>query len=108
MRFTIALALAALAAAQDPQTPAGPRPARVEVTPARIEVEVGQTLRFTAAGFDEEGRRLDVTPTAWFAAPFDVAAADETGAATFFLPREAKGGAGVGGQPAFATAVIQP
>jgi hypothetical protein len=94
--------------AQEPQAPAGPRPARVEITPSRIEAEVGDSVKFTAAGFDDEGRRMDVLPTAWFGAPFDIAAADENGTATFFLPGEARIGAIVGGRPGFATVTVRP
>src|SRR6185436_5164437 len=52
--------------------------------------------------------RMDAQPTAWFASPFDVAAADDTGMATFFLPGEAKVGAMIGGKPGFATITIKP
>jgi hypothetical protein len=104
----LALLLSPRLAAQDPQAPAGPRPARVEITPARIEAEVGESVRFTAAGFDDQGQRMDLPPTAWFGSPFDVAAADENGTATFFLPGEARIGAMVGGRPGFASVTVRP
>src|SRR5207247_11296631 len=53
-------------------------------------------------------KRLDLKPTAWFATPFDSAAADETGSATFFLPGEIKVGAVIGGKPGFATVTVKP
>jgi hypothetical protein len=99
--------LSTLAVGQE-APPAGPKASRVEITPARAEVEVGQSVTFTATGFDEAGQRLDLTPTSWFGAPFDVAAADENGVATFFLPGEAKIGAIVGGKPGFANVTIKP
>jgi hypothetical protein len=104
-----ALTFLSVTAAQERVEPAGPRPARVDVTPARLEVEVGQTKKFSATAFDDDGYRLDVKPTAWFAAPFDVAAAtDENGSVTFYLPGEVRIGAIVGGKPGFATVVVKP
>jgi plastocyanin len=92
----------------EPQTPAGPRPARVEITPSPIEAEVGDSVKFTAVGYDDEGRRMELRPTAWFGSPFDVAAADENGIATFFLPGQARIGATIGGRPGFATVTVRP
>jgi hypothetical protein len=108
LTFLGVLTISCAAAAQEAKAPSGPRPARVEVTPARAEAEVGQTLKFSAAGFDDEGKRLDLKPTAWFATPFDSAAADESGSATFFLPGEIRVGAVVGGKPGFATVIVKP
>ena len=87
---------------------AGPAPARVDVTPMRAESEVGQTLKFTAVGVDASGTRLDVAPAAWFAAPFDSAAADQQGNVTFFQPGEIRVGAIVGGKPGFAVVIVKP
>ena len=84
------------------------KPARVEITPARLEAEVGQRVTFAAAGYADDGRKLDAHPTAWFATPFDIAAADEQGRVTFFLPGEAKVGAVIGGKPGFAIVTIKP
>ena len=44
--------------------PAGPKPARVEVTPRVAEVEVGQQLTFAAAGYDDAGTKMDAKPSA--------------------------------------------
>ena len=63
------LLLSATATAQTPTAAV----ARAEITPGKIDAEVGQTLTFTAAAFDESGKRLDLKATAWFAAPFDAA-----------------------------------
>jgi hypothetical protein len=106
--LVLALLVSPRLAAQDAQAPAGPRPARVEITPARVDVEVGESVKFAAAGFDDQGQRMDVRPTAWFGSPFDVAAADENGNATFFLPGEARIGAIVGGRPGFASVTVRP
>jgi hypothetical protein len=102
---TIVLLLSATATAQTPAAAV----ARVELAPGKIDAEVGQTLTFTAAAFDENGKRLDVKATAWFAVPFDSAAAtDENGSVTFFLPGEIKVGAIVGGKPALASVTVKP
>src|SRR5262245_16032009 len=108
LSLVLALLLSPWLAAQEPQAPAGPRAARVEVTPARLEVEVGESVKFTAVGFDDQGQRMDLQPTAWFGAPFDIAAADDAGTATFFLPGAARIGAIVGGRPGFATVTVRP
>jgi hypothetical protein len=95
--------------ATPPQTPASTeKPARVEITPARLQVEVGERVTFAAAGYTDDGRKLDAHPTAWFATPFDIAAADDQGRVTFFLPGEARVGAVIGGKPGFAIVTIKP
>jgi hypothetical protein len=102
---TIVLLLSATATAQTPTAAV----ARVELMPGKTDAEVGQTLTFTAAAFDESGKRLDLKATAWFAVPFDSAAAtDENGSVTFFLPGEIKVGAIVGGKPALASVTVKP
>jgi len=99
------LLLSATATAQTPTAAV----ARAEITPGKIDAEVGQTLTFTAAAFDESGKRLDLKATAWFAVPFDTAAAtDQNGSVTFFLPGEIKIGAIIGGKPALASVTVKP
>src|SRR3989442_2523440 len=78
------------AAPQEPPVPPGPKVARVEITPVRQEVEVGQVLTFAASAFDDEGHRLDLKPTAWFAPPTVIAASDESGRVSSFLPGTAR------------------
>ena len=96
-----------LSATATAQTPAA-AVARVEITPGKTDAEVGQTLTFTAAAFDESGKRLDLKATAWFAAPFDAAASDQNGSVTFFLPGEIRIGAIIGGKPALASVTVKP
>lgn len=93
--------------AQAPAAP-GPAPQRVDVTPPRAEAEVGQTVTFTAVGVDASGNRMDAQPSAWFAAPFDSAAADPRGNVTFYEPGEIRVGTIVGGKTGFATVVVKP
>lgn len=86
-----------------------PRPvASVSVTPSVSEAEVGQELKFTAVGLDAEGKPTADKPMLWFAAPFDIAAADTQGAVTFFAPGEARIGALVAGKLGYATVRIKP
>lgn len=107
MRYSaVALTSLACAAALSAQAPSG-KTTKVEISPARAETEVGQTLKFTAAAFDASGARLTLTPTAWIAAPFDSAAADETGTVTFYHPGDIRVGAIIDGKPGFATVTVK-
>jgi hypothetical protein len=88
--------------------PAGPKPARVEITPRTLEAVAGQQLTFSAAGFDEAGNRMDAAPSAWFAAPFDQAYADDKGTVTFTGSGEVRVGAIVNGRTGFITVHVRP
>ena len=83
--------------AQD-EKPAGPKPARVEITPRVTETQAGQQLTFSATGYDEAGNKMDAKPSAWFAAPFDVAYSDDQGVVTFVQSGEARVGALINGK----------
>jgi hypothetical protein len=111
MRIHLSIVLVALfvrlTAAQD-QKPAGPKPARVEITPRVTEVQVGQQMTFTAAGYDDAGNRIDAKPSAWFASPFDAAYSDDQGVVTFVQPGEARVGALINGVRGGLTINIKP
>lgn len=104
------LLIAAQRAAPAQQTPQPQTPAvkSIEIAPATAEVEVGQKVQFSVIAKDAAGNRVDTKPTAWFAAPFDVAVADQSGVVTFFEPGEATVGAIVGGKPSYARVRIRP
>ncbi len=104
--FTAATLVVLAFAAQ--ASPPVPKADRVQVSPASTDAEVGQTLRFSAVGVDADGKPVDGKPTAWFAAPFDVGAADETGLVTVFAPGELRVGAIVNGKTGWATVRIKP
>ena len=70
----------------------------VEITAGVTEAEVGQQLKLTAVAKDESGKTLDVKPAVWFAAPFDVVSADDSGNISFYNPGEAQVGAVVAGK----------
>jgi len=65
-------------------------PATVEITPATLDAHVGEKVKFSATAKDASGNAIDAKPSVWFAAPFDLAGADENGEVTFHGP-------GVGG-----------
>jgi hypothetical protein len=80
----------------------------VEISPTGVVAEVGQQLKLTAVAKDEAGKVVDLKPAAWFAAPFDVAAADSSGTVSFFNPGEAQVGVVIGGKVAFARIKVKP
>jgi hypothetical protein len=87
--------------------PAGPLPQRVDVTPMTAEAIAGSTLAFTASGIDQAGARIDAKASAWFATPFDSAAADQQGNVTFFKPGVITVAAIVNGKTGFAKVTVK-
>ena len=88
--------------------PAGPKPARVEITPRTVETTAGQQLTFSAAGYDDAGNKMEANPTAWFATPFDLAYADNKGNVTFTGAGEVRVGAIVNGRTGFTMITVRP
>src|ERR1700751_263503 len=80
----------------------------VEVTPGKLDAEVGQRVKFTATAKDAAGKTLDEKPAQWFAGPFDLGTADESGLAIFYGPGEVFVGALIGGKVGFATVNVRP
>ena len=114
--FVLTVAVIAIGAssvgAQDagakPQDAAKPQessvaPASVEITPKTLDVQVGQKVKFSAAAKDAAGNTLDAKPSVWFAAPFDLAGADESGEVTFHSPGVVTVGAVIAGKAGYAT-----
>ncbi len=79
----------------------------VEVTPASAEAEVGETLRFHAVGRNASGKPLDEPVASWFAAPFDVASADNDGSVVFHDAGKVRVGAVIGGKTGFAEVTVK-
>lgn len=79
----------------------------VELNPATSEISVGQKVKFNALAKDASGREVKSNATAWFAAPFDLAAVDESGNVSFFAPGEVLVGAIVGGKTIFTTVKVK-
>jgi plastocyanin len=88
--------------------PTGPKPSRVEVTPRTVEAVAGQQLSFSAAGYDEAGNKMDAQPSAWFASPFDLAFADDTGTVTFTGAGDVRVGALINGKTGFIIVAVRP
>jgi plastocyanin len=86
----------------------GPKPSRVEVTPRTVEAVAGQQITFSAAGYDDAGNRMDAQPSAWFAAPFDTAYADEKGTVTFTGAGDVRVGAIINGRTGFIIVTVRP
>ena len=78
-------------------------PASVEITPKTLDVQVGQKVKFSAAAKDAAGNPIDAKPSVWFAAPFDLAGADESGEVTFHAPGVVTVGAVIAGKAGYAT-----
>jgi hypothetical protein len=98
------------ARAQQSQTAAAaPAVAKVEIKAPAMEAEVGKPLQFTATAMDAQGNAIaGVKPTAWFAAPFDLAQAEDSGMVNFYNPGAVKVGAIVGGKLGFTTINVRP
>src|SRR5579863_8413769 len=111
--FVVAVAVAILSAANiwaqdtNPKPQEAPStsvaPASVEITPKTLDVQVGQKVKFAAAAKDAAGNTIDAKPSVWFAAPFDLAGADESGEVTFHAPGVVTVGAVIAGKAGYAT-----
>jgi len=77
-------------------------PEVVEITPKTLDVHVGQKVKFSAAAKDAAGNPIDAKPSVWFAAPFDLAGADESGEVTFHAPGIVTVGAVIAGKTGYA------
>src|SRR5436190_21195767 len=73
----------------------------VEIKSPQTSYEVGQHVKFTVTAKDDMGRLVNEKPANWFAAPFDLAAIDAEGNASFYQPGEVVIGVFVGGKPHF-------
>jgi len=78
-------------------------PATVEITPGTIDAHVGEKIKFSATAKDAAGKAIEEKPSVWFAAPFDLAGADESGEVTFHAPGVVTVGAVIAGKTGYAT-----
>jgi plastocyanin len=78
-------------------------PASVEISPKTLDVHVGEKVKFSAVAKDAAGNSIDEKPSAWFAAPFDLAGADESGEVAFHAPGVVTVGAVIAGKTGYAT-----
>lgn len=110
--MSVFLALVITGAQEDaPKPPQNEEPKSaaetVEVTPASAEAEVGETLRFRAAAKDVSGKALEEPVASWFAAPFDVASADNDGSVVFHDAGKVRVGAVIGGKTGYAEVTVK-
>jgi len=82
-------------------------PASVEITPNTLEAHVGEKVKFSAAAKDAAGNPIDEKPSVWFAAPFDLAGADDSGEVTFHAPGVVTVGAVIAGKSGYATVNVR-
>jgi hypothetical protein len=85
-----------------------PSATSVEISPSNLSVEVGQKVQFTTVAKDASGNPITEKPSVWFAAPFDLAKADENGTVSFYQPGEVTVGALIGGKPAYTKVIVKP
>ncbi len=78
-------------------------PASVEISPNTLDAHVGEKVKFSAAAKDAAGNPIDEKPSVWFAAPFDLAGADDSGEVTFHAPGVVTVGAVIAGKTGYAT-----
>ncbi|HKX33257.1 MAG TPA: Ig-like domain-containing protein, partial [Blastocatellia bacterium] len=88
------------------QTP--PQIKTIKVTPETVDAEVGQVLKFSATGYDNDGKPIDAKEITWVAAPPDMVSVDNTGTAKFFAPGEVRVIALIAGKPGTAKVVVKP
>jgi plastocyanin len=100
------IAFAPITRAQETKPAEAPKPASIEVTPNGTEVHVGDKVQFKAVAKDASGKVLDVKPETWFAAPFDVAGADDKGVVVFHQPGAVTVGVVIADKPGFAHVMV--
>ena len=79
----------------------------VQVTASTKEAEVGQQVKITAVAMDDAGNVVKLTPSTYFAGPFDIAAADDNGNVKLFGTGEVTAGAVVGDKAGFVTIKVK-
>jgi len=79
----------------------------VAVTASVKEAEVGQQVKITVMAKDASGKVVTEKPSAYFAGPFDIAAADDDGNVKLFGTGQVTVGAIVGGKPGFSTFMVK-
>ncbi len=98
---------ALIAVAQEPNSTSLVK--TVEVTASQKEAEVGQQVKLTALAKDTAGNVVNEQPLAYFAGPFDIAAADDAGNVKLFGAGQVTAGAIYANKKTgFTTFIIKP
>jgi uncharacterized protein YjdB len=97
---------AADAAKQEPPS-TSVAPASVEVSPKTVDAHVGEKIKFSAVAKDAAGNTLAEKPSVWFAAPFDLAGANDAGEVSFHAPGRVMVGAVIAGKAGYATVNVE-
>jgi len=101
-------AMPAVRAAGSTQSAANaPSVASVEISPVEVDAEVGEEIVFQALAKDETGAPMDLEPSTWFAAPWDLGAMEE-GTLTLHRAGKVRVGAVIGGKTGYATVFVKP
>ena len=82
-------------------------PDRIELNPASMTIDAGETVSVTATAYDEDGTVLPDPPVRWIAMNPEVAAVDQTGQVTGVSPGEARIAARAGNIMGFATVIVR-
>src|SRR5579862_2337824 len=101
--FTVPAAWSQDAPAKQDTPSTSVAPAVVEITPKTLDAHVGEKVKFSVAAKDAAGNPIDAKVSVWFAAPFDLAGADDSGEVTFHAPGVVTVGAVIAGKSGYAT-----
>ena len=84
-----------------------PGPDRIELDPATMTIDAGETVSVTATAYDEDGTVLADPPVRWIAMNPEVAQVDQAGQVTGISPGEARIAARAGNVMGFATVIVR-
>src|SRR5690606_4333517 len=104
--LTAVLVLTSLSSTGLAQEPV--RPASVELTPAALELAVGESRTLTARGLDAQGRAIADAVVLWLSSNIDIVVVDEAGVITAVRPGQARFAAVVNGVAAIGTVTVPP
>ena len=88
-------------------TTALPGPDRIELNPATMTIDAGETISVTAIAYDEDGTILPDPPVRWIAMNPEVAQVDQAGQVTGISPGETRIAARAGNIMGFATVIVR-
>ena len=85
-----------------------PGPDRIEINPATMTIDAGETISVTATAYDEDGTLLPDPPVRWITMNPEVAQVDQAGQVTAISPGETRIAARAGNIMGFATVIVRP